>query len=140
MPSILSLDEPNAPPATPPTGGVNWLWSVEAVKAALLASGTPPNLDIQSMLNAAFAIDGAPLCGEIFAGMIGDRVRELDATPYILPVESVAAVEITGQFLLLLLTGRLDQMRAVHKPMPAPAAPVAVDAIINQLDLELPDA
>ena len=123
MTSPVVVSGENAPTNDARRATLDWRWTVEAVKAALAAAGTPPNLDIQSMLNAAFSVDGPALTGEVFAVLIGDRVRELDAEPFILPVADVSSVELSGQFLLMLLTGRLDALIPRVISLDAPVAP-----------------
>lgn len=44
-----------------PEEGSTWIPSHEAISAALRASGTPPNLDIRGMLQAAWRVDGAAI-------------------------------------------------------------------------------
>lgn len=93
------------------------------MKAALDHAGIPPRLDIQAMLNAAFAVDGPNLTAMVFEVAIGDRVAALDATPHPLTIPAqVRVVELTGQFLLMLLGDRMDLLhpRLLSGTPPAP--------------------
>ncbi len=118
---LPTANTPVAKATLPPEAlALLWRWSPEAVKEALKHTGVPPKLDIQGMMNAAFSIDGPALTAQVFEVAIGNRVRELDDTPLILPVGEVTSVELSGQFLLMLLANRMDLLteRVVNLPTP----------------------
>lgn len=106
-----------------------WHWSREAVTAALAAAGRPPTLDIQGMLNAAFAVDGPNLTAQVFEVMMANRMAELNATPHILNTQGAAGVALNGQFLLALLSGDWSIIAPKKIAVETPADPAQLSAL-----------